>query len=443
MNSISFNRKDVAADPILEEVTTLKFKRNDIDKRIYSFSKGLFDIILKLGRVQTKPFQLVVERFQTLRYQEKNLSLFIKIRMLGLVILSIPAGVVAAPGLIMEAFAKKFHKNFYYSPSSPKPISNVGIDVKDQKKYLTFMTWNTGMGPGFMSIDNRLKKPLERVDSLIETIKGQNPSVIALQELFDGEATEEVVKKLNELGYDCIHSVLSTKAMGLSSGLLLAVKREADVKIKIEEIKVWKFKNLEGADSLSNKGLLGAKITINANNGLEKNLNIFTTHLQASYDDAGYGQVRQEQISAMVNKINTWTAQSDRMNGVVVCGDMNFGYQPLEKTDAKKLIPLHPTKELQKEENEYLVQMNEFARARLFDPNQAAQDGKQGSFYELKKGSPHKIKSVVDYILVNDSLKTASGPSEIIELDVNNLPSDHSPVVQRLALDAIFPELAS
>lgn len=430
---VSFNQKNITSDPILEEVTSLKFTKNDLDKRIYSFSQGVFDIIFRLGRVQTKPFHLVVERFQTLRYQEKNLSLLIKIRMLALVIICIPAAVIATPGAVMQAFANKFNKNFYYSPSSPQPLKFK--DSKQQKSSaLTFMTWNTGLGPGFISIDNRLKKPLERVDAVVETIKNQNPSVVALQELFDVEATEAVVKKLNDMGYDCIHSILSNSALGLSSGLLLAVKRDADVQMKIEEIKVWKFKNLVGLDQISNKGLLGVKIKISSREGTEKILNVFTTHLQASYDEAGYGEVRQAQISAMVDKINAWASKSDPLNGVVVCGDFNFGFQPLEKADAKKLIPLHPSSEFSGEDNEYIVQMNELARANLFDPNQAAQDGKQGSFYDLKQGAPYKVKSVVDYILVNESLKNAIGPSEIIELDVKNLPSDHSPVVQHLEL---------
>lgn len=435
--SISFNKKNIQQDPILQEVTSFKFKDKDINKRIASFTWGIFDIIYYLGRLQTRPIHRIAERFQNLRYKDDSISLLTKIRMTFLVIICIPTAILTIPGAAMLAFAKKFSKNFSYSPTSEQPNPITANSLLNQNA-LKIMTWNTGLGPGFMSIDNRLKRPQERVENVLDMIKSQDPHIVALQEVFDSDAKDKIIEQLNDQGYDCIHSVLSSDPLALSSGLLLAVKRNSSVKISLEEIKVWQFKNLAGPDAFSNKGVLSVRIKLSTENGQEQKLYIFNTHLQASYSDAGYGEVRQEQVAAIVSKVNAWSNSQGESHRSIVCGDLNFGHAPLEVLDDRKLTAIHPSKENEKEDNEYYVQMQEFARAQLFDPNEAAQQKGEGTFCELKKGNPYRVKSVVDYILVSESLKTTSSSSKIVDLNLNNLPSDHYPVVHQLAMNQLF-----
>lgn len=421
---------------VLTEVSSTKLKKVDINSSINSFAFSVFHFIYHFGRVQTKPFKLLAERFQEIRFEDSTHSInrYAKIKLLSIAVCSIVVGLLSIPGFSLTYFAKFFSRNFCYSPAQLKSESKRGIQDHNQLKV---MTWNTGLGPGFMSIDNRLKKPEERIDSILEMIDQQDANILSLQEVFDEDATNLLVQELNKRGYDCVHSVLGSSSITLSSGLLLAVKRESGIHLEIEEIKVWKFRNLAGADALANKGLLGLKLNM-VRYGVSQTLHLFNTHLQASTESSGFGDVRQEQVAAISNTVKQWT-KGAKKSGVVLCGDLNFGLIPLEKSDDKKLIPLHPSASPEKKD-EYDVQFEEFEKqAQLFDPNRNAQSSQSGTFYDLKNGTPQKVKSVIDYILTNEYLRKAQGSTKVINLNINDklMPSDHCPLVHELDFSAL------
>lgn len=416
----------------LKEIDSLRFyRKSDLNKSISSISWGIFDLLYRYGRFHAKPMFSLANRFQRLRYKKspyKVVMLVYRIRMVFLAFISIPLAFWTAPGAVFQALGKTFSENFAFSPRSfsSSPSYSPKVDSKESMphlKELVVMQWNVCMGPGFMSLDNRVEIPTKRVDGVMDQIRQINPSILTLQEVFDAETTEELVKKLNEAGYDCIHSVLSTNPLSISSGILLAVKRESDFLLEIEDIKVWKFSNLKGPDANANKGLLRVRVNLfSADRQKKQILNIFTTHLQASYDDVGHGDVRLEQVKSIVAKIND--LKGNDKQGVIFSGDFNFAKEPLEKTDS---------------EDEYSQQIALLRSAKMFNPNFLAQCGDKGSFMDLKgKHEARRVKSVVDYIFINQFLEKANRGAEIVEIDTKHPLSDHFPVIQRLSVDSLF-----
>lgn len=435
--SISINKKVLHEDSVMKEITSFKFENQDIDKKISSFSLGIFDIIYRIGKLGNKPLAFLAERFQTLRFKDDSIKPLTAMR-LGLIgLLALPAVIFSLPGNAICALLKKLTQNFAYSPTTTKTASLAPVQAEIQK--LKTLTWNTGLGPGFMAIDNRLKKAEERVGAVMDLINAQDPHIVCLQEVFAEGATETLVRELNEKGYDVLHSALCSSQIKLPSGLLLAVKRESGVKLEIEEVKVWEFKNLAGGDAMSKKALMGAKIKMTNGQAAPQHLHVFNTHLQSSYAETGYGEVRRDQIAAIAQKVKEWAGN----NTAIVCGDLNFGAKPLEPSDDR---PLAFADEAKPAGNEYDVQFDTFNRiGGLVDYNQAAQNAGNGTFYELKKGHPERIQSVVDYVLINKSLKQQDVHTEILPLntpgqtDFSNLTSDHCPIVQTVALKALKP----
>lgn len=431
---VSVTTRSGQPDPILESVSAVEFKGQDIDKKIYSFSIGIFEIIYKLVKLGNKPLNLVAERFQTLTYQKPSITLLTHIRRFILVLAAIPVLLGSLPINIACGLLKKFRQNFAYSPTTVKTAQVARSFLAEQNKLKT-MTWNTGLGPGFMAIDNRLKKPQDRVNAVVELIQEQDPHVVCLQEVFDEGATATLVEELNKKGYDVVHSALCTSHLALSSGLLVAVKRESNVKLEIEKVKIWEFKNLAGADAFSRKAVMGVKIKM-THVEREEYLHVFNTHLQSSYNSegGGYGEVRRDQITAIARIVKEWADKT--LSGVMVCGDMNFGRKALEPTDDRDIQFTDTSKQ---PANEYEVQLDTLSQAGLIDPNREAQDQNNGTFYELKKGAQERIKSVVDYIFINQALAKSLVQPEIVGLDLNDLASDHCPVVQTLDLKPFAP----
>lgn len=412
---------------VLRETGSVKFQKNDIDTNIQLSVFGIFTHIHRLGSALTAPAEFLVGKFQIMSTGKSDFKFSFKIKLVCFGAFTVAVIIVSLPAALLRAFTTKFRKNYSYSPAIPptsarKTASN--HPSMTPTKELKIMTWNTGLGPDIMSVTNRLNKQKKRINDLMKMIIKKQPNVIALQEVFDDAATNALVKGLNQNGYDCIHSIHSTSPIALSSGLLLAVKRNSGIKLTIEEIKTFKFTNLKGPDAYSGKGAVGVKLRVSTDDGINKKLLVLNTHLQASYDDKGYGHVRQQQIRSLAHTVNQWKRQDiDQKASVILCGDLNFAQNPLEQTD---LV------------SEYPEQIKTLTEAQLFNPNAAAQQQVEGSFYQLKvkeDEKPYLTKSLIDYIFLSNDLK--EGTSEVVKLNIKNpnaLSSDHCPVMQSVQL---------
>jgi exonuclease III len=394
---------------VCREVATVQINQNEVDKEISPFSMELFQLLNFVGGLGVKPVDLIITQFQALRNSEVSTSIMTRIKMVALVTLFIPTAIITLPAIVLWELSRHLKRDIAYSPAVPQaePLSR-------QFQSFKVMTWNIGLGPAFMSYENGLNPPDSRVDPILKMIREQNPNVLALQEAFDGQSTAAIVKKLNEEGYDVIHSVLN--GYYLPAGLVLAVKRNGNIKFTLDEIKVWEFTNLTGGDELSRKGIVGVKLRYSEGNS-EKELLLFNTHLQASYAWKGYANVRAEQVVGITKLINQWKANCSNAN-VILCGDMNFSAQPIVNTD---------------NENEYSEHIHQMHEADLVDPYEGGQFNGKGSFVDLQNGQKLIKKGVVDYTMTSMDLFRRHRRTNIVKINHDSLPSDHYPVVSLFA----------
>lgn len=423
-SSILFDKSVPKLNKVLPEIASVKFLPGDIDRKINLSAWGIFKFVHRFGSVLTSPAESAANRLHKMSDTEKAYSFTLRIKLACFGAFTCAILIASLPAACMRGLMTKFRKPFSYSPATLQPFSK---DQSSQTKKLKIMTWNTGLGMPIMSRENRLNNPADRVDAVLNMILlEQQPNVVALQEVFDEPTKEKLVRKLNKQGYDCVHSVNAYSPLAESSGLLLAVKRHSGITLEIDKIKVFKFTNLAGPDAHSNKGAVGVRVHVNAGHGKGKKLLILNTHLQASYEDHGYGNVRKEQTKALAQVIDQWVQREGMNTSVILCGDMNFARQPVEKTDTA---------------DEYQEQIANLQQgAGLFNPNEEA-PRKEGSFYQLKvkRGEKaHLVNSVIDYIFLSNDLRKAAKSSRIIPLNIDDpasLPSDHCPVIQHLKID--------
>jgi endonuclease/exonuclease/phosphatase family metal-dependent hydrolase len=231
------------------------------------------------------------------------------------------------------------------------------------------------------------------------------------------------VKALNNKGYDCIHSVLTRGVTQIPSGLFLAIKRKNGLEFLIKEVRTWKFTNGADADVKSNKGMLGLKLSIQQG-PKQKDLYLFNTHLQASYGEKGYSNIRKAQVTAMAEKIQNWT--NNRTDDVLLCGDLNFGASKIETGD---------------DDDEYENQMELLKKIALTNNNHKAQmaselndEARKGTFMNLKvkDEKERRSKAIVDYIIHGNGF--GGNAPQIIEINEKNPCSDHLPVVATMSL---------
>lgn len=385
-------------------------KNIKLDEKVNTFASTFFRVLDSIGELGTMPIAFVVTAFQ----KEKGLPLGVKkVVVLTLSVLFVlPSAILSIPGLSLRTIAAWNREHVAFSPATKH------LEEEHATKGLNVMTWNTGLGPGFMSLENGLDLPETRVKSIAEQIVREGSDVVALQEVFDHNAAQKLVEELNEKGYDCIHSILPQGATQLTSGLLLAVKRQKGLELSIEEVRVWQFNNLAASDKLSNKGLLGAKLRIKKNNE-EKVLYTFNTHLQASYGKDGYGKERREQVEGIASAIQDWATEGN----VILCGDLNFAANPLEEGDSTE---------------EYQEQMEILQKVQLKDVNRKGQIKSkhkkgQGTFINVKKENA-RVDSIVDYILVSKTLKSITKPRVVDISTSKEHPSDHCPIVYQVSV---------
>lgn len=382
-----------------------------------AYKHQLFKYIYFLGFVTSKPLEITVNRFQFVKYFSNRSPFFRYVLLAGLISSCAVAIPVSVPGLILRLFANQFRNVFGYS--LPRKILSHQDENRD-KDNLKLMSWNVGLGPGYMSYDNRLNLPYKRIGAIIDQIVRQRPDVLALQEVLDPESRDMLVGRLSSLDYHCVHSVLAA-GVCLSGGLLLAVRGHEN---KVRNVGVWKFTNLVNYDFWSNKGLLKMELTIQHKILGEKKVTLFNTHLQSDYEGKlNYSKIRTEQISAIMQEIG----ESQAAN-VVLLADLNFSCYPLRNQQPPSSV-------------EYAQSMKIIEGSGLLkNPNHEAQNSGNGSFYNFKGGTIERSRAVIDYILISPHLAQEGRTSEIIPLEGKTsleFASDHTPITHEFSLASL------
>jgi len=157
---------------------------------------------------------------------------------------------------------------------------------------------------------------ISRANKVAEILRESDYDIICLQEVFDNEVREILVRKLEQqypfiiekskYHFPCL---LDNVNWLQDSGLFFASK------YKILWHQFVPFLNCEGLDSLAFKGTLGTCIQISDDSQKEpKSLMVFTTHLNAHHSETALKQL--DEIMSFINQQN--------YTNLVLCGDFNI-----------------------------------------------------------------------------------------------------------------------
>ena len=385
--------------PVLE--STGHFPIEKINE-LSAFDSHVVGIIHRIGREWVRPWAFGVRKVvQLFKAHQKITAL-----MLG--ILTIVTMPLALPGLLIRTVTIHFFQKSLTFSSALKLT-----EMESNKEQFSIMTWNTALGPGFMTEANELKGSSERIEGIVAKICQEKPDIVCMQEVFDLDAAEDLAQNLRKQGYDCIYNV-NPHATRLPSGLFVAVAQSKEVKFHIEAASCWRFNNLQGVDALSSKGLMGIKMRLETKNKAPMLLHLFNTHLQSSYADSSYAEIRKEQMQAIAKTMQDWAKkeETEEKSYSILCGDLNFSNHPPEESD----IP-----------NEYNDQM-EVLHKDQFNPLHVLQHIKNpGTLH-----SPKEHGATVDYILLDHDLGMDDVKARVLPL--KNFESDHLPVITEVSL---------
>lgn len=181
-----------------------------------------------------------------------------------------------------------------------------------QDRSFTLLSWNIcGPAGGFSISDGGVMPWTFRIDDLIRTIEEKNADVNCFYEVFDINMGQYICRRLQEKGYNDFYFHIGPKAIGVSSGILVASK----YRINNPEFTPFPEETLVGRTKRACKGVFAFDIGNFAR--------IFSTHLQHShlpqYPIAAEVEARKEQMKIIVDKVN-----AVRNRCVVVTGDLNF-----------------------------------------------------------------------------------------------------------------------
>lgn len=273
-----------------------------------------------IGLYSQKPLGWGVHKFAQLFNRNSIVTKIIAIFFAVIVVL--PLAAIAGIGTLLWAVGPS-RPLFQFSSHAPQALPSAPLTPLSSRK-LTVLTWNVGMGPDYMSEFNDLPPPYRRVDAIAGQILNQNADIVCLQEVFDEPSEQKLVEALTAAGYDCLHSALPSK-IKLSTGLLVAVRRDPEYRFEIDKIAVWHYNNMVTIDKGANKGLIGLKLKANIR-GKTESLYVFNTHMQADYTGTNYESTRTDQVKSMVSRMQEFIGKRSRRRRplVVACGDLNF-----------------------------------------------------------------------------------------------------------------------
>lgn len=311
-DSVSFCSTPVKNSNVLEPVLKEKLIDNKINEVATKSCAGFIGCYLQ------KPLAWGIQGVATLFVMK---SLIAKTSAVFMAIIIFPIiGTLAGIGtLIWIVFGRRRPPVTITNCIAPAQRMPSSPSLKNRN--LKILTWNVALGPSYMATFNNITPPHERVKAIAKTILEKKADIVCLQEVFDEDSEKDLVEALNAQGYDCLHTVISSKVK-LSSGLLMAVRRSP--LLQLTKVGMWKFTNLASWDRASSKGVLGLQVKASVN-GHEKNLCFFNVHQQADYPGTNFASKRVKQINSLKQRMKEFmTEDNSKAPLAVICGDLNF-----------------------------------------------------------------------------------------------------------------------
>ncbi len=198
-------------------------------------------------------------------------------------------------------------------------ICSIGPDktkTLPQDDAFTLLSWNIcGVAGGYSITDGGVAPLSDRLSLIINEIVKTNADVNCLYETFDTRLAWTICNRLQHEGYSYIYYNIGPRAVGVSSGILVASKYE----IQNPEFTPFPVDSLVGRTKNATKGVFAFDLC-DQNRAFAR---IHATHLQHSeepqYPTAKEQSSRRQQMELIIEKV-------DAMKGrcAVVTGDLNL-----------------------------------------------------------------------------------------------------------------------
>lgn len=230
--------------------------------------------------------------------------------MMAVVLFSILALFTTGPGAALRGMAS-------WCQNEPYLFHRGGAENKvlPQNREFSVFSWNICcVAGGYTITDGGVVPWEERIDEIVGQIVKQDADVNCLYETFDTKSAFYLTEKLKENGYGHFYYNIGPKAVGVSSGIMIASKYE----IKDPEFVLFPKDTLVGRTKNAAKGVFGFDLVSEGKSFAR----VFSTHLQHSEEPAFPTieeiESRRKQMEIIVDKVN-----QIRDRSIVVTGDMN------------------------------------------------------------------------------------------------------------------------
>lgn len=185
-----------------------------------------------------------------------------------------------------------------------------------ENRTFSMLSWNVcAVSGGYSITDGGVVPWDQRLDRIEKKIIEQDADVVCLYEIFDAKAGFNLSPALRNAGYKHVSFNFGARAVGASSGIMIASKYE------IEDLTFTPFPvdSLVGRTKNCTKGVVGFDLVSNG----QKFASVFATHLQHSeepmFPTVEEVQARQMQMEIIADKVNQVAGRT-----VLVTGDLNL-----------------------------------------------------------------------------------------------------------------------
>lgn len=229
----------------------------------------------------------------------------------GIVGWALLAMVTSLPGIGLRTLGSYLQNEpFIYVQGSKEP------KILPPDCSFSLLSWNICcVGAGYSISDGGVLPWSFRIDEIVEQIIEKDADVNCLYETFDAKSAFYICDRLKQRGYNHFYFNIGPKAVGVSSGILIASK----FKIYNPEFTPFPQDSLVGRTKNAAKGVFSFDLMSRGRSFAR----IYSTHLQHSeepqFPTAIEIEARRKQMQIIVDKVNT---VRDRC--IVVTGDLNL-----------------------------------------------------------------------------------------------------------------------